>query len=394
MSRLNDISGKKIRTVIGILSGTSVDAVDIVLTRISGHGLNTRIEVLGYKEYKIPRYLRNYVLKSSDPELGSVADVCRLNVILARYYSKCILSGLKSFGFKPENVDIIGSHGQTIHHLPQKSTFYGINSRSTLQIGDPSVIANCTGIITIGDFRTADVGAGGSGAPLIPYLDYILFSDKTKNRVLLNIGGISNVTILKAGSNFESVTAFDTGPGNMMIDYIAIKFFNKEFDKDAEFSQKGVLNKELFLELKRSDKYYPKKPPKSTGREYYSGAFIENILKKYNKLSAFDIIRTFTEYTSYTISHNILKYSGFKHGFELIVSGGGAHNNVIISSLLKHLPEAEICKINLNGINPNNKEAVLFAVLANEAVSGIPANLMKVTGSKRKTVLGKICQVV
>lgn len=394
MSRLSDISGKKIRTVIGILSGTSVDAVDIVLTRISGNGLNTAIKVLGYKEFKIPQNIRNYVLKTSDPATGSVKDVCRLNVILARYYSKCILSALKTLGFKPEKVDFIGSHGQTIHHLPQKNRFFGIDSKSTLQIGDPSVIANCTGILTIGDFRIADVGAGGSGAPLVPYLDYILFANKNKNRILLNIGGISNVTILKAGTNFESVTAFDTGPGNMMIDYVANKYFNKEFDKNAEFSLKGEFNKELFVELQKSDKYYSKRPPKSTGREYYNKNFIEDILNKFSKLSAFDIIRTFTEYTSYTISLNIKRYSGFKNRFELLISGGGVHNPVITSSLKKQLPGAEINKMDLNGINSNNKEAVLFAVLANETVSGIPANMMKVTGSRHKTILGKICQVV
>jgi anhydro-N-acetylmuramic acid kinase len=394
MSRLKDISGKKIRTVIGILSGTSVDAVDIVLTRISGNGLNTKIEILGYNEYKIPQNMRNLILKTSDAATGSVTDVCRLNVIIARYYSECILSALKLFGFKPENVDIIGSHGQTIHHLPQNSSFFGIDTKSTLQIGDPSVIANCTGIMTVGDFRIADIGAGGSGAPLVPYLDYILFADKYKNRILLNIGGISNITVLKAGTNFESVKAFDTGPGNMMIDYLSKKYFNKEFDKNSGFSLKGVFNKELFLELKKSDKFYSKKPPKSTGREYYNGDFIENILKKFGKLTAFDIIRTFTEYTSFTISHNIVKYSGFKKRFELIVSGGGAKNHVVISSLNKRLPEAEIYKIDLNGIDSNNKEAVLFAVLANEAVSGIPANMMKVTGSRHKTILGKICQVV
>jgi len=394
MSRLSHIISKNNRIVLGILSGTSVDAVDIVLTKISGNGLNTRIKILGYKEYRIPPQLRNYILKVSHADTGTVSEICKINVILARFYSKCIFSALKIYKIRPESVDLIGSHGQTIHHLPQKKILFGFDSISTLQVGDPSVIANCTGIVTVGDFRIADVGAGGSGAPLVPYLDYLLFANKRKNRTLLNIGGISNITILPAGINFDSVTAFDTGPGNMMIDYISKKFFGKNYDKDAEAALKGAINDDLFGEIKKEDKFYYVKPPKSTGREYYSKNFIENILKKFSRLSHYDIIRTFTEYTPFTISHNINKYSGFKDNFDLIISGGGASNPLFVSSLKKHFSKANLVKIDVKGINSNNKEAVLFAVLANEAISGNPANMMNVTGSKHRTILGKICQVV
>jgi anhydro-N-acetylmuramic acid kinase len=394
MNKLPNILRKRSRTVLGILSGTSVDAVDIVLTCLTGNGLKMKIEILGYIEFKIPLKLRNYVLRTSDLSSGTVEDVCKLNVILGQFYSRCILSALKSFGFKPENVDLIGSHGQTIYHIPWKKKSLGFNTNSTLQIGDPSVIANCTGITTVGDFRISDVGAGGSGAPLVPYLDFVLYADKNINRILLNIGGISNITILPAGVKFGTIKAFDTGPGNMMIDFLTYKFFEKPFDKDAKLALKGNINSDLFNSLRKRDKYYSIRPPKSTGREYYNGDFIEKALEDYNKLSAFDILRTFTEYTAYTVAYNINKYSGFDGQFELIISGGGAHNPILSSSLGKYMGNAKITNVDKNGITTDNKEAVLFAVLANEAVSGIPANLMAVTGSRKKAVLGKICQVV
>jgi anhydro-N-acetylmuramic acid kinase len=394
MTRLTDIIRKNNRIVVGVLSGTSVDAVDIVLTRISGNSTKTRIKILGYKEYRIPSQLRNNVLNVSQADTGTVDEVCKLNVILGRFYSECILSALKSFGILPRMVDLIGSHGQTIHHLPQKNKMFGFYSNSTLQIGDPSVIAVCTGITTVGDFRIADIGAGGSGAPLVPYLDYLLFADKIKNRILLNIGGISNITVLPAGTKFGSVIAFDTGPGNMMIDYISKKFFGKNFDRNSKLALKGTINNELFIEIKNADKFYSKKPPKSTGREFYSIQFIENILKKFRKISKYDTIRTFTEYTAFTIAYNIGKFSGFKDNFDLIMSGGGASNPLLVTTLKNNVFNAKIEKIGLYGINANNKEAVLFAVLANESVSGIPANMMKVTGSKLKVILGKICQAV
>jgi anhydro-N-acetylmuramic acid kinase len=394
MTNLQTILNKSERLVIGVLSGTSVDAVDIVLIKFKGKGENVSLKVLEYKEYKIPSGIREFVLKVSHKESGSVDDVCRLNFILGKFYSNCINKFLEQNNLRSDKIDVIGSHGQTIHHLPVTENFKGIKYKSTLQIGDPSVIANQTGIITIGDFRTADVALDGGGAPLVPYLDFVLFRSNKINRILLNIGGISNLTYLPAKCKFSDVVAFDTGPGNMMIDYLSQKFFLKSFDKDCNISKKGSVNKRLFSDIRKKDTFINKKYPKSTGRELYHKSFVDSIIKKYKSEPKENILRTFTEYTAYSVSENIkrlLKLNNKK--FELLVSGGGASNCLIMESLKNYLPNAVVSKVNSSGITTSNKEAVLFALLANETLNGNTTNLKSVTGASKNAVLGKICLV-
>ena len=394
MTNLHKILNKSERLILGVLSGTSVDAVDIVLVKFKGKGENVSLKVLKYKEYAIPSDIRNFVFKVSHKETSIVDDICRLNFILGKFYSNCINKFLKQNGISPDKIDAIGSHGQTIHHLPKAESFYGINYKSTLQIGDPSVIANQTGIITVGDFRTADVAVDGGGAPLVPYLDFVLFRSNDTNRILLNIGGISNLTYLKAKCRFNDVIAFDTGPGNMMIDYLAQKFYSKSYDKDCRISQKGVINYHLFSEIKRKDTFRLKKYPKSTGREFYNKSFVDSIIKNYKSEPKENILRTFTEYTAYSVSENVkrlLKLNNKK--FELLVSGGGASNCLIMDGLKKHLPNADVNKVNSGGISTSNKEAVLFALLAHETLNGNSTNLKSVTGAKKNAILGKICLV-
>ena len=230
---LVELINKKERKVIGVLSGTSVDAVDVVLINIKGTGIKSDIQIIDFQSFKTPLKLKDFVFKCSRKNENDVEDICKLNFQIGTLFANCINKFLKLHGISAKSIDIIGSHGQTIYHIPKYSGEFGIKTKSTLQVGDPSVIANLTGIITVGDFRTADVAAGGDGAPLVPFLDYIMFSDKTKSRILINIGGIANLTYLKPGCRIDDIIAFDSGPGNMLIDGLCRHYFNKSYDKNA-----------------------------------------------------------------------------------------------------------------------------------------------------------------
>jgi anhydro-N-acetylmuramic acid kinase len=261
-----------------------------------------------------------------------------------------------------------------------------------LQIGDPSVIANITGITTIGDFRIADCASGGSGAPLVSYMDFILFRSNKLSRGLLNIGGISNITLLSKGCSKDEVIAFDTGPGNMLIDGLMKKLYNKPYDKNGKAALKGKLNKKLFSLLK-NDKYYKMVPPKSTGREHYSERSIQKIIKAAVRIPYEDIIRTVSEFTVHTIAYNYDKFiKPVSKIDELIISGGGANNSFLRKRLTDSFPGVKIKTMDYSGITQDSKEAVLFAILGFECLKGNPANMKQVTGSKKDAILGKICQ--
>ncbi|MEO8665188.1 MAG: anhydro-N-acetylmuramic acid kinase [Ignavibacteria bacterium] len=389
MNKYLSVFNKKQKTVIGVLSGTSVDAIDVVLVKINGSGISTKIKVIDFESYPINNRLRTFILDCSGNKKSTVENICKLNFIIGSAFADSISKIISRNNLKSKDIDLIGSHGQTIYHIPVSEQLFGFSSRSTLQIGDPSVIANQTGIVTVGDFRTADMAIGGEGAPLVPYLDYILFSHKSKSRAFINIGGISNLTYLKSSCIQNDVIAFDSGPGNMIIDYLVKKYFGKNFDKDGKIALSGEVDSKLFDHICFKDKYFKKSPPKSTGREHYSGKFVESVLKKFSNVESKDIIATFTKFTAYSIYFNLIKYKSD----EIIISGGGANNPAIFKYIKEYFIDVPVYKMNDAGINPDNKEAVLFAVLANELVSGNKANMPSVSGSERNTFLGKICIV-
>lgn len=393
IASLKNISAKKKKNAIGLMSGTSLDGVDAVLVEIFGSGENTKIKQLGFITYPFPKGLKKKILENSTLNSGNVTDICRLNFLIPHIYADAVKALCKKSKMDLSSIDFIGSHGQTIHHLPQKKNYYGYTFGSTLQIADPSVIAKMTGVLTVGDFRTGDVALGGQGAPLVPYFDYIMFHSNKISRALLNIGGISNITVLDKSGDSSSVIAFDTGPGNMMIDLLAKKYFDAEYDKGGRIAASGKINDELFKALKKQDKYIERKVPKSTGREYYGKEFLTPILKKYKKIPHEDMIATVTDFTSYGVYRNYEKFilSGTKIE-ELFVSGGGAKNKFLVSSLKKYFG-GKVCVQNVKdlGMSSDSKEALCFAVLANETLSGNPSNIPKVTGASRKTILGKIC---
>jgi anhydro-N-acetylmuramic acid kinase len=361
------------------------------LLKITGSGPETDIKIIDFHTYKIPPKVKQAVLQNSIENKSSVADICRLNVILGKLFANAAIDITKRNNMS--EIDFIGSHGQTIHHLPVPENYLGHKVKSTLQIGDPSVIANLTGITTVGDFRIADCAVGGDGAPLVPILDYILFRNKYLNRGLLNIGGIANITVIPKDCSKDEVYAFDTGPGNMLIDGMMKLLFRKSFDKNGIKAAKGKRNEKLFSFLLK-DKFYLKAPPKSTGREQYGEKLIKGIMKVPKKTPKENVIRTITEFTAYTVTYNYEKYIKPKTILdELVVSGGGAKNPVLMKMLSDNLPGVKVKLMDDYGITVDSKEAVLFAILANECLSGNPANIRTVTGSKKDVILGKICLV-
>lgn len=396
MKRLKLVVTKRKKRVLGVLSGTSVDAVDIVLVEITGYGIKTKLKVIDFEAFPINSAVKNYILNTSTVNSGNVENVCKVNFLVGKLFAEKINLFLKRHSINSDSIDFIGSHGQTIYHIPQNTRFLNYNLKSTLQVGDISVISNLTGIPTIGDFRTADVAVGGDGAPLVPYLDYILFRNPKKSRILINIGGIANLTFLKAGAKLNEVIAFDTGPGNMLIDNYCQKFLNINFDKNGKISQsaKAATTEENILNkiLNKLDPYVRKKPPKSTGREVYGEKFLQIVLRNTKGLDKTQILRILTKYTAISIIYNIEKYIGNKYKIdEIYLSGGGANNLFILNEIKKHFNKVPVKKLEAkNGINIDNKEAVLFAVLANEFVSHNPSNITSVTGAKRNCILGKL----
>ncbi len=382
---------KKSKLVVGLMSGTSADGIDAVLVEIKNNGVKTKLRQIAFETYPYSSSLKNFILKNSDVKTARLDDITRLNILLGEFFADAAMKIVKRVKLDIKDIDLIGSHGQTISHLPGKIKMFRKSIRGTLQIGDPAVIAKRTGVVTVGDFRVADVAVGGSGAPLVPYFDYIMFRSNKHNRGLLNIGGIANITIIPKNGSLNNVFAFDTGPGNMIIDNIMRGLFNKPFDKSGHVASKGKLNTPL-LNWMMKNKYFTQKPPKSTGREMFGEKFVEKILEKTKNVSNENIITTVTEFTAITIYDSYLKFIKNKVKLdEIIVSGGGVHNLYLMNSLQNYFHPIIVKPIEDVGYSSDAKEAICFAVLANEAVSENPANVLDATGASESTVLGKIC---
>lgn len=393
MQKLLSLIEKEKKHVIGLMSGTSLDGVDVALIEVEGNSTFTKLNLVGFLEYPFPKGLKNILLKNSIKESSNVEDISQLNFILPNVYFDAIKTLCDDIKFPIEDIDLIGSHGQTIQHLPKKVKQFGYNISSTLQIGDPAVLAKLCNIITVGDFRTGDMAFGGEGAPLVPYFDYIMFHSHQKNRALLNIGGISNFTILNKEKGLKDVLAFDTGPGNMLIDTLTKKLFNLNYDKNGDIARSGKFNEKLFSALVNADNYIEQKPPKSTGREYYGEIFLENILEEFSDLPKEDLLHTVTKFTSYAVHKNYDQFVKEETKIdELIVSGGGAKNTFLYECLSQAFgSDVEVKIIDDVGLSSDAKEAICFAVLANETISGNPSNIPRTTGAAKPTILGKIC---
>ena len=380
--------------VLGMMSGTSADGIDVALARISGAPPNLNAKLLGHTSTKFPDALRKEILRVAEQHPISAGALSQLNFRLGGLFADATLAACRRFRVSPKRISLIGSHGQTIFHQGKPAPYFGAPTPSTLQIGEPSVIAARTGIPTVGDFRPADMALGGQGAPLVPYVDYLLYRHAKLGRVSLNLGGIANITVLPRTAKPQQVFAFDTGPANMLIDALVAHFTRgrQRFDKNAQLAAQGRSNPALLDELMR-DPYLKLAPPKSTGREYYGHAYVKKILTLGLRYRATpnDLIRAATIFTTLSIVEALNRFVLRKTKInQLIVSGGGAHNPLILAQLSAALPGIEVVPSSRLGVPEDAKEAFAFALLAYETFHQRPANLPSATGARGPAILGKI----
>ncbi len=353
--------------VAGVMSGTSLDGIDVAIVEMRGRSVTT----IGFTSTPYPTAVRAAILGVSNCPTHTAA-ISRLNFRLAELYARAVLAAVKRYG----PVELIGCHGQTIFHEGRSNT---------LQIGEPAVLAERTGVPVVSNFRARDIAAGGQGAPLVPYVDYLLFRHPRRTRIALNIGGIANITVIPAACGPEDVVAFDTGPGNMVIDALASEFSDGKLscDRGGRIAASGKVNRALLDELLR-DAYYRRKPPKSAGREQYGVEFIARLHKSGAPLP--DLVATATVLTAATVAMSV-RHSVAEPA-DLIASGGGVHNPQIMAHLAAFLPGIDMSTSTDHGIDADAKEAIAFAILAHETWRHKPSNLPSATGARRNVVLG------
>jgi anhydro-N-acetylmuramic acid kinase len=385
VKELQRITRKRTRQALGLMAGTSFDG--------TGCGPETRILIREHATFPYDSEIKTALLKASTPERSSVDMVSELNFVIGELFAEAARKITEQAGLTSSDIDVIGSHGQTIYHCPLAGqTTWG--APSTLQIGEPCIIAERMGVTTVADFRTRDIAAGGIGAPLVPYVDFILFGSKETSRLMLNVGGIANVTVLPRGCSVDDVFAFDTGPGNMLIDSVVREMTEgaQEFDRDGKMAAAGAIHEELVVEL-LGHEYFKTAPPKSTGRELFGSEFLAHVMGRAQSLgvSGNDLVATATALTPRSI-HDACSRFVFPtvDVDEVIISGGGARNETLVRLLKDCFDPIGVVYSDDHGISSSAKEAVAFAVLANETLCGGSANLPGATGARRRTILGKI----
>jgi len=382
------------KLVLGIMSGTSVDGIDVSLVRISGAPPNLLIKLLHHTSVAFPAAVRAQILHVAEQNQITSGELSLLHFRLGDIYAEAALAACKKFHISPNKIDLIGNHGQTIFHQGKAVPCLGAQTAATLQIGEGAIIAARTGITTVSDFRPADVAVGGNGAPLVPFADYALYRHPKLGRVSLNIGGIANITVIPANARPSDVIAFDTGPGNMLIDALVSHFTQgrQRFDKNAALAQKGRAIPALLNELMR-DPYLKLAPQKSTGREYYGAAYVKKLLAlaKRHYAKPNDLIRAATLFTSLSIVDALNRFVLPKHKIrQLIVSGGGAQNPLILAQLSAALPNLEVLPSSDLNVPTDAKESLAFALLAYETFHQRPSNIPSATGARGPAILGKI----
>lgn len=374
---------------VGLMSGTSLDGVDSVLVDIEGSGISTKINVIGFNTYEIPQEIKKEIKQACSLDKSSSRLICSLNFKIGYLFSECVKNICSDCEFDINNLDFIASHGQTIYHIPEDDNDA---VKSTLQIGESSVIAYETKTKVISNFRVMDMAAGGEGAPLVPFSEYILYSNKNEGVLLQNIGGIGNVTVIPRNSSIDDIYAFDTGPGNMIIDEVMFKLFGKRYDNNGNVAASGVVIDKMLLDL-MSEPYIQLKPPKTTGREKFGEQYVRELLHKYGDLNKEDIIATVTMFTAKSIAENYRNFVLNRHKIDkIILGGGGAHNSTLVKFLKELLPEVSVLTQEEVGYSSDAKEAIAFVVLGNETMHRSFSNVPSATGAKEKVILGTICE--
>ena len=389
---------KEVRHVVGMMSGTSVDGVDAALVEISGTDSEPKVKLLAFENKPYPPQVREKIFSLFTPANATVDKVGYMNLLLGEIYAKSALSVIEKAGMKPEEIDVIGSHGQTIWHAPIPESPDGIPVAYTVQIGEGSVIAERTGILTVSDFRVADMAAGGQGAPLVPFSEYLLYRREKETILLQNIGGIGNMTVMPAGAKPRDVFAFDTGPGNMIIDAVisAVTGGKKTYDAGGETAAKGKVCNAL-LDILKEEPYYRQPLPKTTGREHFGVQYTEKILGwwKENPIPVEDLLATVTDLTAYSIADAYERYVLPKYrASEIIVGGGGSYNTTLLRFMKERFaPHGVAVRTQEDlGLSSDAKEAVAFALMADCCMRGRANTLPSVTGAEHPAVMGKISQ--
>jgi anhydro-N-acetylmuramic acid kinase len=381
--------------VAGVMSGTSADGIDVALVRIlSARGLSKpRIKFLGHAAFPYPKDVRRAVLAAMNAPRASVADLARLNFLLAELYAEAVLATQRRFRIKAE---LVGCHGQTLYHQGDPARFLRRSLAATWQTGEGAVIAARVGVPVISDFRPADMAAGGKGAPLVPFFDYLMYRDARVGCVVQNIGGIANLTAVPAGASLDRVLAFDTGPGNMVIDAVTERLFSKRYDRDGRIAASGAVLEHVVAGVLCLP-FFRRKPPKTAGREEFGREFVQEFMKRCGRANKRDVVATATALTARSIADALRRFvitqrSSFS---EFIVSGGGANNPTLLAMLANELRPLGL-RIRVSdefGVPSEAKEAVAFALLAYQTWRRQPSNVPSATGAKRPAILGKISYV-
>ncbi|WP_144507054.1 anhydro-N-acetylmuramic acid kinase AnmK [Bacillus mycoides] len=375
--------------IAGIMSGTSLDGIDVALVHIEGNGVDSKVELIHFTTVPFCNDIKNEIQHALSIENSNVQLICSLNFKLGLCFANAVKEVCKQADLSLKQLSLIGSHGQTIYHQPAPE---GNIISSTFQIGEPAVIAYETNTTVISNFRTMDMAAGGQGAPLVPYSEIILYQHQTKNRLMQNIGGIGNVTVIPSKRSNKSVIAFDTGPGNMVIDEVCQRFFHLPYDQNGGIAKQGVVVDEM-LTYCMNHPFLKMNPPKSTGREQFGIEFVNELLKQFEKHSNENILTTVTMFTASSIVHHYKEFIFPLYEIdEIILGGGGSYNETLIKMIRNGLKE-EKCEIFIQediGYSSAAKEAIAFAVLANETYHCNPSNVPSATGAKKSVVLGNI----
>ncbi len=376
--------------VIGLMSGTSADGVDAALVDIDGHGLALTVRPLAFVELPYPSTLQRRILAAGIE--GRVSEICHLNVLLGEWFARAALKVMEAAGLTSSAIAVIGSHGQTVHHLPNPVREPGIGPiRSTLQIGAPAVIAERTGITTVADFRPRDMAAGGQGAPLTPYAHAVLLRHPERSRLIVNLGGISNVTYVPAKGGLEALQAFDTGPGNMVLDGLIHSLSNgrQPYDRDGRLAAKGAVDPVLVRRL-LAHPYFRKAPPKSTGRELFGALYVARLRaeQRRRRLSAQDLLATCAQLTAKAVQTATRWIEGTVD--DVIVGGGGTKNRAIMTHLAQAFSPVPVQTFEAIGWDSKAFEAIAFAVLAYQTLQGEPSNVPAATGARHPVILGSV----
>ncbi len=390
--------------VAGVMSGTSADGINVALVRILGRGFRSRLELLAHYDFPYPPEVRRSVLRAMDASSASVADLARLNFTLGDLYANAVRAAQRRAGLECE---LVGCHGQTIYHQGTPALFLGRSVACTWQTGEGAIVASNLGVPVVSDFRPADMAAGGKGAPLVPYLDYAMFRHRRFGRIVQNIGGIGNLTAIPPRANPGDLVAFDTGPGNMVMDAVAERLFARPYDRNGRLAAKGDPIESVLRQLLRRS-FFRQNPPKTAGREQFGRAYVQEFLRLCRRADHHDILATATAFTARSIGVAVRNFvlpsdagnlplgSRWPSRFrEVVISGGGTSNPTLMRMIREELAPLKM-RIRTSddfGLPSSAKEAVAFALLAYQTWRHLPSNIPSATGAKRDAILGKVSYV-